>query len=76
MDAMLALVTIAGMVALTTISGLLLTRMFKTIRDLRGITTGLNDTMRWAIGQVSATERNGPGPAIAGRATGRPKPSP
>jgi hypothetical protein len=76
MDAVLALVTIAAMVALATISGLLLTRMFKTIRDLRGITTGLNDTMRWAVGQVSAAERLGHGSAIAERVTGRPEPSP
>ncbi len=63
MDAALALVTIAAMLALGTIAALLLTRMFKTIRDLRGVTTGLNDTMRWAIGQVSsepAAGRRGP----------------
>ena len=52
MDAVLPLVAIAAMLALGAIAFLLLSRMLGTIRDLRGVTTGLNDTMRWAIGQV------------------------
>jgi hypothetical protein len=61
MDTVLALATIAVMVSLGAVSALLLTRMFKTIRDLRGIATGLNDTLRWAVGQVAADPaRRGP----------------
>jgi hypothetical protein len=58
MDTVLALVTIAVMLSIGTIAGVLLTKMFKTIRDLRGVTTGLNDTMRWAVGQVAADPAN------------------
>jgi hypothetical protein len=58
MDALLALLTIAVMLALGVIAFLLLTRMLSTIRQLRGITTGLNDTMRWAVGQVAAEQRD------------------
>ena len=54
MDAALALLAIAAMAALGVVALALLTRMFRTIRDLRGVTTGLNDTLRWAVGQVSA----------------------
>ena len=57
MDTALALLTIAAMLALGAIAFLLLTRMFKTIRDLRGVTTGLHDTMRWAVGQVVGCRR-------------------
>lgn len=61
MDTALALLAIASMLALGAIAFLLLTRMLKTIRDLRGVTTGLNDTMRWAVGQVAAdSARRGP----------------
>jgi hypothetical protein len=49
-----ALLTIAAMLTLGALSFLLLMRMLRTIRDLRGITTGLHDTMRWAVGQVAA----------------------
>jgi hypothetical protein len=75
MDAVLALVTIAVMTSLAAVAALLLRRMFRTIRDLRGITTGLHDTMRWAVGQVAAAERSGRGPASAEPAVGRPEPS-
>jgi hypothetical protein len=54
MDTVLALLTIAVMLSIGTIAGVLLTKMFRTIRDLRGVTTGLNDTLRWAVGQVAA----------------------
>lgn len=53
MDATLAILTIVTMLSLGAVAFMLLTRMFKTIRDLRGVTVGLNDTMRWAVGQVS-----------------------
>jgi hypothetical protein len=54
METALALLTIAAMLTLGVMAFLLLLGMFKTIRDLRGVTTGLNDTMRWAVGQVAA----------------------
>ena len=54
MDTIFALLTIAVMTSLGAVAFVLLTRMFKTIRELRGVTTGLNDTMRWAVGQVAA----------------------
>lgn len=63
METALALLTIATMTTLGVIAFLLLTRMFKTIRDLRGVTTGLNDTMRWAVGQVAAADAAGHVPA-------------
>jgi hypothetical protein len=53
-DAALAVLTIGVMAGLGAIAFLLLTRMLGTIRELRGIATGLNDTMRWAVGQVSS----------------------
>lgn len=57
------LVTIAAMLSLAAFAGVLLTRMLKTIRDLRGVTTGLNDTLRWTLGKLaaesSATGRDG-----------------
>ncbi len=56
MDAALALLMIAAMLMLGAIAFVLLTRMVKTIRDLRGVTTGLHDTMRWAVGQVAAAD--------------------
>jgi hypothetical protein len=62
MDAALALLTIAVMLTLAVVAFLLLTRMFQTIRDLRGVTTGLHDTMRWAVGQVAAADAAGRGP--------------
>ncbi len=62
MEVALALLTIAAMVTLGALSFLLLMRMLRTIRDLRGITTGLHDTMRWAVGQVAAQ------PPVRGRA--------
>jgi hypothetical protein len=54
MDTVLALAAIGAMLTLGALAFLLLTRMLKTIRDLRGVTTGLHDTMRWAVGQVAA----------------------
>jgi hypothetical protein len=56
MDTALALLTIAAMLTLAAIAFALLTRMFKTIRELRGVSTGLHDTMRWAVGQVAASD--------------------
>ena len=53
-DAALAVLTIGVMAGLGAIALHLLTRMLGTIRELRGITTGLNDTMRWAVGQVAS----------------------
>jgi hypothetical protein len=70
MDAVLALVTIAAMLGLASISALLLTRMFRTIRELRGVSAGLNDTMRWAVGQVASN----PVPRGAPVANGPPGP--
>ena len=54
MDVALVLVTIAAMLTLGAFAFLLLARMLKTIRELRGITSGLHDTMRWTLGQVAA----------------------
>jgi hypothetical protein len=54
MDAVAALLTIAVMLTLGTIATILLTRMFKTIRELGSVTNGLHDTLRWAVGQAAA----------------------
>jgi hypothetical protein len=66
MDAMLAVLTIGVMLALGTISALLLKRMFRTIRDLRGVSTGLNDTLRWAVAQVASDAPPGRSPVVNG----------
>ena len=58
MDLALALVTIAAMLMLAAIAFFLLARMLGTIRALRGITAGLNDTLRWTLGQVAADDRS------------------
>ncbi len=60
MDVALALLAIAAMLTLGAVAFLLLTRMIKTIRDLRGVTTGLHDTLRWAVGQVAANPASSP----------------
>lgn len=67
METALALLAIAAMATLGVVAFMLLTRMFKTIRDLRGVTTGLHDTMRWAVGQVSAAETAGRPPGAEAR---------
>ena len=73
MDMAFALLTIAAMLTLGAIAFVLLTRMFKTIRDLRGVTTGLNDTMRWAVGQVAAADSARRGPAADAAVSSAPK---
>ncbi len=54
MDLLLALVTVGTMLALGAFAFFVLTRMLKMIRDLRGVTTGLHDTLRWSVGQIAA----------------------
>jgi hypothetical protein len=63
MDTVFAVLTIAVMLSIGTIAGVLLTKMFKTIRDLRGVSTGLNDTLRWAVGRVAADPAQRPSSA-------------
>jgi len=65
METALALLAIAAMLALGASAFALLTRMFTTIRALRGVTTGLHDTLRWAVGQVATTSAAGSGAAPA-----------
>jgi hypothetical protein len=69
-DAALAVLTIGVMAGLGAIAFVVLSRMLGTIRELRGITTGLNDTLRWAVGQVSS-EPAARGPGAAGAGEGR-----
>lgn len=59
MDAALALVTIAVMLTLGCVAFALLTRLLTTIRELRGVTTGLNDTLRWAVGEAAPRRGRG-----------------
>lgn len=73
MDTALALVMIAAMLTLGAIAFLLLARMLKAIRDLRGVTTGLHDTMRWAVGQVSAADAAGRRPVADASVARAPK---
>ena len=52
MDIALAVVTIATAVAVGVVSVFLLTRLVRTIVELRRITVGLNDVLGWAVGRV------------------------
>jgi hypothetical protein len=58
MDAALAFITIATAVTVGVISVFLITRLVKTIRDLRHITVGLNDVLGWAVGNVLRDPRS------------------
>jgi membrane-bound ClpP family serine protease len=69
-DAALAIVSIAFSVTLGGLAVWMLTRLVRTIRALRGITTGMNDVMRWAAGQVIA-DSSGRG-AVDGTVAGAP----
>jgi hypothetical protein len=53
-DAVLAVATLLGTVTLAVIAVLLLTRMIKTILELRKITTGMHVVLGWTLGQVLA----------------------
>ncbi|MDX6678997.1 MAG: hypothetical protein QOE31_3049 [Solirubrobacteraceae bacterium] len=59
MDAALAVITITTAVTVGVISVFLITRLVKTIRDLRYITVGLNDVLGWALGNVLGESRDG-----------------
>jgi hypothetical protein len=59
-DIALAVVTIATAVAVGVISVFLLTRLVKTIVELRRITVGLNDVLGWAAGRVLRDPYDGP----------------
>lgn len=54
MSAAAALMSIAISATLGTLAVWMLTRLVRTIRELRSITTGLNDVMRWTVGQIAA----------------------
>ncbi len=70
MDTALALMTIAMMTSLAAVAGLLLTKLFRTIRELRGVSHGLNDTLRWAVGEAVSSPAASRGP----RASAPPAP--
>ncbi len=53
MDVAVALVSLLGAVTLAVLAARLLTRLVKTIVELRKITIGLH-TLRWALGNVAA----------------------
>jgi hypothetical protein len=57
MDAALAVITIATATTVGVIAVFLITRMVKTIRDLRHITVGLHDVLGWAVGNVLGEAR-------------------
>jgi hypothetical protein len=61
MDIALAVVTIATAVAVGVVSVFLLTRLVRTIVELRRITVGLNDVLGWAVGRVLHVPYDGPG---------------
>jgi len=52
MDAALAVVTIAISLSVGGLALFLLTRLFRTIVELRKITVGLHDVLGWAAGHV------------------------
>lgn len=60
MDAALAIASICASLTLGTIAIWMLTRLVRTIAELRGITSGLNDMLRWAAGRVVASEPSAP----------------
>jgi hypothetical protein len=53
-DAVLAVVTLVGTVTLAVMAAWLLTRLIKTIVELRKITTGMHVVLGWTIGRVLA----------------------
>ena len=61
MHAALAITAISASLTLGTIAVWMLTRLVRTIAELRGITTGLNDTLRWAASRVVAADSSAPG---------------
>jgi len=54
MDAFLAVVTLLGTVTLAILAGWLLTRLIRTVAELRKITTGMHAMLGWTVGQVLA----------------------
>jgi hypothetical protein len=52
MDAVLAVATLLGTVTLAVLAVWLLTRLIKTIVELRRITTGMHLVLGWTLGQV------------------------
>jgi hypothetical protein len=52
MDAVLAVATLLGTVTLAVTAVWLLTRLIKTIVELRRITTGMHVVLGWTLGQV------------------------
>ncbi|MDX6681215.1 MAG: hypothetical protein QOG94_1254 [Solirubrobacteraceae bacterium] len=52
MHAALAVVSIAVALAVGAVALFLLTRMFRTIVELRKVTVGLHDVLGWAAGNV------------------------
>lgn len=63
MDAALAVTAIVVAVALATLAAFVLARLIRTIAQLRRITLGLNDVMRWAIGRMPS-EPPAPAPGV------------
>lgn len=60
MDAVLAVVTLLGTMTLAVLAVWLLTRLIKTIVELRRITTGMHVVLGWTIGQVLGDPTTGP----------------
>ncbi|MEY2513564.1 MAG: hypothetical protein QOJ89_922 [bacterium] len=72
MDAALAFITIATAVTVGVIAVFLITRLAKTIRDLRHITVGLNNVLGWAVGNALREPRSSTG-AVDGTVAGTRK---
>lgn len=62
MSVALAITAIAIAIALASLAAVALARLIRTIVELRRITLGLNDALRWAVGHVSSD----PAPAQLG----------
>ncbi len=64
MQAALAIVSILAMASIGGVAVWMLTRLARTICELRGITAGLHDALRWSAGRVAAAEPSSqePGP--------------
>ncbi|HEV7806606.1 MAG TPA: hypothetical protein VGO80_12355 [Solirubrobacteraceae bacterium] len=70
MEAALAVVTIAIAVTVGAIAVFLLTRLFKTVVELRKVTVGMHDVLGWAAGKV-LDESHGNGVVDGTRKLGR-----
>jgi len=56
-------VSILAMASIGGVAIWMLTRLARTIGELRGVTTGLHDVLRWSAGRASAADPSAQEPA-------------